>query len=1724
MAGQAIPISFFPNAYDGASVINKDVTLPPAPNRLRGDFDEAYDAPDYLNFFLSGRVRVPDGSGGFTNRIIPSFHRPALINYLVNVRDWADTGTLSPNDVHSVVDGIRRATFRPLPFDLRMSPPPTAGNPPLPAYRSQPFNSDFTGGSADYGLSTPITIPRSDFGSDPVPTIARLDLLADALTKGSTYVPTDPRSGNPWDVDNDGDGIPDSVWVDIGLPLISSPEGKLLRPLVAPQIEDTGGKFNLNAHGTYTQTQPEYRTQPAEDWAGTNTTAQRQVYRGLGYGPAEIALPSSGGTAASVSADGQAVISGELLNLLNRRQDWGRRAPAQVASAAGRDDRDVLDDLRTGTRPETHTLTVGRGFSSDPFGRGGVAVGRSGQLLAAVSGTEVEPQNAAQNQALINESVNDPYERDPSGRLDGDNLYRLDELEAILRNNSWDSDLLPARLRNLLGNSLGNNPELARMLATASVSFDHPSAVPPEGTRNNSYDGPVQLAQVLLARLRLDTGPRTGGESEAAYRQRIADENQKLYRLIAAELLRGRKLDINRPLGNGIDDNGNGVVDDPAEFGDGVDNPVGGSTNDLVDEVQELVDPGNPPNLDPARFTNSEAYPRAAAGAYGPQLQSQYGGRVPDYNFGLRDNDLSGSGRELLARHLYVLMMALTAELNPGNPSGQERYEIPISNHPDPALEPDRQEYTAHRIAQWAVNVVDYRDPDSSMTRFVYDPLPLDGWDLAIDANGDGTPDIGVGRFDQSVAGADPLPMEPSPVAWGIESPELLLNESLALHDVRVRDTDRDNGIGTDKQDQNNPDPNSDQVRVPQGSLFLELYCPRGQTAAPGQPSPPDQQSADPGVPQELYAVNAATGEISLDLTRTAPGGAPVWRVAISEPHTDLLPGSAGSALSPQLQREGLPDTYSFELDRPNSLEPPDPANQLRFERYIWFRNYQNVTQIQNVINNNGIRGNGTNPMDANSVFFAPSQNTRTGNAINADRLLSPGQYLTLAPRTLTHLGSKEDPPGTYPGLPSEQRFQVLFNQGLIQFDQTDRRVTPTLGPSAHHTAALPLVVGSFRPANWMNTANANVEEAFQDGFVGLSVSEPLWNNYYPQPAPELVQINGGADQDGDGNPDFPLFDAYFDFTDPATSPRDTPVDVALNSDRIPTDGDEPTLGTIPDYCSAFLQRLADPTRRYHPVFNPYRTVDWLTIDLTVFSGDDREGSVNNNPADYAQRSRQRNGFLDGNAANALFSYETNIPIDEATTVDTASPHYFALTPGGAGGAYMYNSLSFLNTASPLAGGGFTPAAGASNPDFQGFPQSIGSGGNPQVLGTDRNQPTTAFSLHPWLNRPFASHFELLMVPACSAGRLNEEFTPAVPGLPSAYPPQTQQVVQGAGGGNVIDDSAVELFRGRHRHLLNFFQMSEEENQTAQFARVFDYVTTLPRFRGEVDVVNPTRLNLMPGGSPMATGSRIFGTGLQSPFNFFHDGRRQGQINLNTLADYPVWLGLMHGHLLPPELGSGEGDAGEEIAFQKFQRSRRGYPVNGGGTPQRLVAGGSINSNATNRYNFSPEQLDGNFPTQFAGVFRQMSDADMAPQLPNIHQPAPKLGRAGVSGTLLRHDADATATWDTTLADTPFFVRETQTAAHLNVDRNPWARYQTLMRMPNLTTNQSHVFVVRLTLGFFEVDANNTASVGAEYKADIAENERYRMMYIIDRSRPVGFVPGEDLNARDVVVFERRIQ
>ena len=122
--------------------------------------------------------------------IIPSFHRPAIIRYDPNnnVDDWQRLNQSNPNGGQLWADSAARI-LRPCQADGHDA-------------------ATFT------------------------------DLKPDTTTGQIKY-----------DVDNDGDGKPDSVWVDLGYPARRDASGRLYKPLFAFMVIGLNGKIPLNTAG-----------------------------------------------------------------------------------------------------------------------------------------------------------------------------------------------------------------------------------------------------------------------------------------------------------------------------------------------------------------------------------------------------------------------------------------------------------------------------------------------------------------------------------------------------------------------------------------------------------------------------------------------------------------------------------------------------------------------------------------------------------------------------------------------------------------------------------------------------------------------------------------------------------------------------------------------------------------------------------------------------------------------------------------------------------------------------------------------------------------------------------------------------------------------------------------------------------------------------------------------------------------------------------------------------------------------------------------------------------------------------------------------------------------------------------------------------------------------------------------------------------------------------------
>ena len=241
---------------------------------------------------------------------IPSFHRPDLVNFwyhrMLN-SEWLKT---------AISDESERALAILDTYDSTTGSPKHGLTPQLAALITsikrqsslRPLREDhphFDGGNP---MSVPSNFPPSN-----------------VALNGNITIPYWQAVG-PWDVDNDNDGVPDSIWVDLGDPVQQAEDGTRYKTLVSYLIVDLDSRLNVNAHGLaddivpqmigLTQVAPgsfqpvirtlddglisrtdgtiNYVPQPLSSFVpGPNLAGQGKsqlLPSGVGYGPAEISL------------------------------------------------------------------------------------------------------------------------------------------------------------------------------------------------------------------------------------------------------------------------------------------------------------------------------------------------------------------------------------------------------------------------------------------------------------------------------------------------------------------------------------------------------------------------------------------------------------------------------------------------------------------------------------------------------------------------------------------------------------------------------------------------------------------------------------------------------------------------------------------------------------------------------------------------------------------------------------------------------------------------------------------------------------------------------------------------------------------------------------------------------------------------------------------------------------------------------------------------------------------------------------------------------------------------------------------------------------------------------------------------------------------------------------------------------------------------------------------
>jgi hypothetical protein len=1867
---------------------------------IHGSNNEGYDVPDYRDYFLAHLpAPAPTSLNGLLNHheIIPSFHRPELVNYIAQYYQRITSANTSLTDVQircMIVRMIRLIDFacaRPLSY--RVANVPGTFPYPDPAInsftREMVVNPDFSGRNDARAIPS-LDIDLNDWGNPGQPGLERnLRAWVAALVGGGALLPNG-FSRYAYDVDNDGNGDSESVWIDPNLPLVSAADGKQLKVLASTLILDLDSRLNLNAHGDWYHLNffqvSSNNDDPADPLDNTATPSDNLKYyvtrahagedmavfqgrgnfapQGLGYGPAEISLARLFG-----GANLRPPYTGNNLNFFSDffSTRYGRDgAPARynVNDSYGlhHRQREAFNGINAAKRGIM-------GYAVDRLGGPRTTESFNASLASVTYPTTSIPPTTAPTTTTAPEFLDDPYETAQLSISDGDSQFTLDELETLLRRYDSDVSALPDRIKKLLNvdtgyDNLSNN--IYKSLTTRSVELRYPNiAALSRHTRDNyvknnralSYPRDTELLQATgvsgipapaVGALVRDTNNAVLGNRliangrqegsllrfmqmlfEERYPGRITTpptplpklEIDDLRNLMPFEFRKGLRLDLNRPFGNGFDNDGDFVADDPnelrlsteAEFYPGY-GSITGQTGMNYPWLSQSVPPTWP------------------------------GVNASIYNYYLRPLE----SRKLFAAQLYCLVqLVIPIDYPFGGLS-------PAADPTDLTL-PANQAYRARRareLAQWCANVVDFRDGDSAMTRFEYDTEPF----TTTEPDGVGTePSIWYPQAGN--------------VVWGMEFPELLMTETLAFHDKRVRDLATDTGTSntipnkttTDMMD---PDEEFDQYRIPQGSLFIELFCPRSIN----DPTTGSQVGHHERPSNSMYDTIPAGTAPQLNLSRLTPpppggipvgdnyGEQPVFRIAITAPLpagttpmetiTRAAFGGATPAIIPLAAQTNQvysapraivsanPADYGGGFDSSGLVEDitrltGSAPTSVPIERMIWFTHGGQFTptafpRVPDLPGGNDTANN------SRRIFYNQER--------TADLTVPSGGYLVVGPRPVTEIGSTNNGSATNPYSPSTQTIQLLGTPLSFAAPPTSIPASPPSSRTVFHTD---IATGISRtlPASWTTNAPTVAIVAaqptpggtavFPDG-VGANVSTPMPMDTanYPIPTSHVSTDASWASMPLDayvnGSGQFP--DVPFD------------QDMTLNPYLANPATNRHRPGTYLNERVAYLQRVADPELPYHPVYNPYITIDWMPIDLTVFNGETSATNITAEepiPEGFAFQSRYKDGArmqttqlppvnasnraeatLQARNAAGTGAAETGVSIFSSSTAQMlqstayspaalpAMPPFFTHELGFQNetvkGFFPANpvssmTLGYLNTGRPLSAAAVaSPQVVANLSQWDGFgPPStlVSPGGSITVnsagfAGTPLRPQAGLF----WFNRPFVNTHELMLVPKTAPGQLGQFFSTPRPtpfALNRYEKTPTPQPLDSFGHlPNWFSNDALKATTNTERTSVGVFWPSWQRRplvsggsdptegpvRGSNWNLLLELVETPPVFSDSEKWTRPDNFHLTNDGRytpqdqlrrrllssftrTVAGTPTAFG-GFVAPFNSMSTYRVPGKINLNTIAHDEVWKAIEWAYD-----NAAKTSTGASASFTEIKNARRGYVKSTGvqtGTFALANSGSFLLSNNALPDEVLNENLDQHIPSQFAGADRPgfSANIDVAPQFGDVGNPyvlathpysalakerastgtllKPNFGPTSVTvsqrtnamfaGSAVNNTFNVNAESDQSLLQpvqnsvfgTPF--RDVETDTHL---RQPFANFQRAMRLPNLTTNQSNVFAVWITIGLFEYDPEE--GIGREYVGPSGVPQRSKSFYVVDRSIPVGFAPGKQYNTDKTILLRRKV-
>lgn len=535
-------------------------------------------------------------------------------------------------------------------------------------------------------------------------------IVSSTVTRAS-YLP----AGATLDCDNDGDGTLDGRFLDVGLPAAVDAHGNSVLLQASILVVDLDGRFNLNAHDGLPRTI--YTGSNFTNW--TTAVATGSVPLGSGYGPAEVNGAKMFPTATLNTGSAENPLLFTVVGGRTSRQVGLRPTDSRFTAGQFTPRLEALEG-RYGEKaptfwPATSPLAadVALADADFRFARPGIA------------GTDDEESRTTDRRAQPLQPITVNYGVPPlwwTGQAtfnwgsDGSGAYPLPR---GIFNSPPD---LHGRMKTVTLAASGSG-------VVPAVAFAKPewstTADPLRETRDDPYE------------LRLDTRRGPGGQlhdpsTDGTVVGAVPHPDNPFTPAELEAVLRPYDVDANR-LPPRL----------AAMLGSAAEEARLKVTTDAWDTTAIV---GGDPTTGAAARIQSWLAAATSGTLYGADsLSGIIGGEVSrgerfDLNRPLAAAAPANAGydptaeyfvqRQAYFKDLYTLLVAL-----------------------DPAA--DRAV-----LAQWAANVVEFRDADSRMTPFEYDTNPQNGWSV----DGNPTTDDGAERA----------------VVWGVERPEILITETLA--------------------------------------------------------------------------------------------------------------------------------------------------------------------------------------------------------------------------------------------------------------------------------------------------------------------------------------------------------------------------------------------------------------------------------------------------------------------------------------------------------------------------------------------------------------------------------------------------------------------------------------------------------------------------------------------------------------------------------------------------------------------------------------------------------------------------------------------------------------------------------------------------------------------------------------------------------------------------------